>query len=755
MLAAVTLFFNWNTTAPESKHIQSLSLEPRDSIHRPADSLSTDMSDYIWPTSAPHVITSSFADFRSSHFHEGIDISTQRRVGAKVFASRDGYVDHISVSPYGYGRYLVLRHNDGYYTAYAHLGWFNRTLDSLVHAEQEKTGKFSVELEFQPNQIPVHKGEVIAYSGESGVGGPHLHFEIRDRNFNPVNPLLFPNIGDMHDSKPPTFQRLAVTPLDDSSFIDGKFDTKLYHVYRKSDKRFVEPNTIHASGAIGFSVDASDPGNRTWYRTSVYSLELKIDNKTFFTCKHDRFPDDEAREIGLDYDFQLYKERRGQFQKLYIDDGNTLPFYGGENISDGFVSLKDVSEGKHTFSIVATDCAGNTSELDGAFVINHPPTVTIDGITGHLLEVHVPDFTKISAVEISSKRFSQNKWKSYEYKNSQLASSAGSLLVPLPHNDGNVLRIIAENTWGSKSFPVFYFIKAPRSSSAIKISKRIEANDLKLRIESNEPFTSPPIVDVRQGTNEIFVPLRPLDMNLYEGACNLPPSFNGMLYIEASCGAGETKESAGDSIKVASIIPESGGNLVSDDGDFSLTFNKNSCFMPVHFTVTEHEGKYAVEPADMLLHAGISASMRYPESDPEPTLRMYVNYGSGWRMLSSDIDTETHSIVVHDTHSLGRFALFTDTKSPVIRYWKASHYNVPHQPLFSFSVRDNFSGVDPDQINIFMNDKRVIAEYDPERRLVFYVPFDPVPRGHYSVSIEVKDRVGNTTRRTESLTIFR
>ncbi len=75
-----------------------------------SDSIRTDFSDYIWPTDAGTIITSTFAEFRTMHFHGGIDISTGDRTGYNVFASRDGYVSRIYISPNGYGKMLFVRH---------------------------------------------------------------------------------------------------------------------------------------------------------------------------------------------------------------------------------------------------------------------------------------------------------------------------------------------------------------------------------------------------------------------------------------------------------------------------------------------------------------------------------------------------------------------------------------------------------------------------------------------------------------------
>jgi len=112
-------------------------------------------------------ITSSFG-YRSNpfsgelSFHPGVDIRAP--VGTPVFAVREGKVHDIGMLE-NYGLYIIINHDGGYQTVYAHL--------DKVFA---KVGQ------------PVGAGEQIALSGNSGIStGPHLHFEIR-KDGKPINP---------------------------------------------------------------------------------------------------------------------------------------------------------------------------------------------------------------------------------------------------------------------------------------------------------------------------------------------------------------------------------------------------------------------------------------------------------------------------------------------------------------------------------------------------------------------------------------
>ena len=119
------------------------------------------------PLDVTLVLSGTFAELRANHFHSGMDIKTQQRVGLNVLASADGFVSRIKVSHFGYGKALYLTHPNGYTTVYAHLQKFAPGIEALVKKEQYE--KESYEVEFFPNlqDVLVEKGEIIAYNTSS------------------------------------------------------------------------------------------------------------------------------------------------------------------------------------------------------------------------------------------------------------------------------------------------------------------------------------------------------------------------------------------------------------------------------------------------------------------------------------------------------------------------------------------------------------------------------------------------------------
>ena len=134
------------------------------------------------------VLSGTFAELRSNHFHSGLDIKTQHREGLNIYAAAKGYVSRIKISHFGYGKALYLKHPNGYQTVYAHLKKYSDTIQKFVKNAQYKKESYEIEIFPEANQLKVKKGDLIGYTGNSGSSdGPHLHFEIRDKNSRMVS----------------------------------------------------------------------------------------------------------------------------------------------------------------------------------------------------------------------------------------------------------------------------------------------------------------------------------------------------------------------------------------------------------------------------------------------------------------------------------------------------------------------------------------------------------------------------------------
>ena len=132
------------------------------------------------PLEVPLVLSGTFGELRSNHFHSGLDIKTQHRQGLKVLATAEGYVSRINIQHYGYGKALYIQHPNGYTTVYAHLQKFSPEIEAYVKKRQYARETYEIELFPEAGELKVSQNELIALSGNTGgSGGPHPH---RPRN---------------------------------------------------------------------------------------------------------------------------------------------------------------------------------------------------------------------------------------------------------------------------------------------------------------------------------------------------------------------------------------------------------------------------------------------------------------------------------------------------------------------------------------------------------------------------------------------
>ena len=125
-------------------------------------------------------LAGTFGELRSNHFHSGIDIRTGEVEGLEIHAIADGYVSRIKISSGGYGNALYVTHPNGFVSVYGHLQKFNKTLQSYTKKAQYQRESFSVDLFPGKDELKVSKGEIIAWSGNSGSSsGPDFEMQMR------------------------------------------------------------------------------------------------------------------------------------------------------------------------------------------------------------------------------------------------------------------------------------------------------------------------------------------------------------------------------------------------------------------------------------------------------------------------------------------------------------------------------------------------------------------------------------------------
>lgn len=195
---ALSLYPNWNN---QYVHTYGNAIIP--------ETYTIDLTGFHMPTSSTK-ITSPFGP-RWRRMHNGLDLKVN--IGDTIVAAFDGKVRIVKYERRGYGKYVVIRHDNGLETVYGHLS------KQLV----------------EENQL-VKAGEVIGLGGNTGRStGSHLHFETRFLGIaiNPVYMFDFPKQDIVADTY--TFRKtkgVKRTGSHDTLVADGAIR---YHKVKSGD----------------------------------------------------------------------------------------------------------------------------------------------------------------------------------------------------------------------------------------------------------------------------------------------------------------------------------------------------------------------------------------------------------------------------------------------------------------------------------------------------------------------------------------
>ena len=312
------------------------------------------------PLDIAPIIAGTFGELRSNHFHSGIDIKTQGKQGLKIYATADGYVSRIKVAQYGFGKAIYINHPNGFTTVYAHLSRYSDKIQKYVKSIQYKKEDYQTgSLFIKKNKFPVKKGEIIAFSGDSGSSGaPHLHYEIRNTKTEEIlNPLLFGLKPD--DTTAPSIQSLKVYPLNNSSRINLQNKSFILPLKSSSKGKYIA-DRISAFGMIGFGINVFDRLDKALNKNGVYSLEMLVNGKRFYYHNVETFSFPESKFINLHIDYEHYKKYKRKYQKTYKETANKLSTYKNL-VNNGIIDIKNGLN--YTVEIIAKDYNGNTSSL--------------------------------------------------------------------------------------------------------------------------------------------------------------------------------------------------------------------------------------------------------------------------------------------------------------------------------------------------------------------------------------------------------
>ena len=286
---------------------------------------------FAFPIDTPHVLSGTFGELRSNHYHSGLDFKTDGKEGRTVKAAATGWVSRIKMSAVGFGNVIYIDHPSGHTTVYAHLHHFHPELMKYIDSAQYAAESFEMELFPDSGRFSFLGGDGIGVSGNTGGSqGPHLHFEIRDCQTQvPQNPLLF--LPVLMDSiapvsgvvtlfkKDPHFN--CYTLLDSSSEVNPIFN--------------VNEDTVYVS------LYTNDPSGEN--KLGVYSMQLSQDDSILYTYQYNQFNFDETRFVNAHTHPTGLNGKSGWAHQLFKLPGDLFSVYADAGFGKMVVSNADTT----------------------------------------------------------------------------------------------------------------------------------------------------------------------------------------------------------------------------------------------------------------------------------------------------------------------------------------------------------------------------------------------------------------------------
>ncbi|MFH1699822.1 MAG: M23 family metallopeptidase [Candidatus Zixiibacteriota bacterium] len=714
---------------------------------------------YYWPLKLQKQFSSGFGDTRPGRFHMGVDLRTGGKEGARVYAPEDGYVVRIKTSYNGYGKGLYLKGNSGRIYVFGHLQKYNWDIGTYLQKRQIESERYYQDISLESDELRIKKGDFIARSGQTGAGAPHLHFEIRDENQIPLNPLYF-NV-EVNDKAAPEFEAVWLTCLDNYSlFEDGSREKKF--IPKKSDNsgRFVIADTIVVSGRFGIKAAVSDIITSGSFTLGASKLVLYIDGKIYYAVDYRQISYDENFYSLLDKDTDQRKvEDYKRVYLLYRRMGNKFSGCLTPANDDGTIEFS--SYGFHDIRIEAFDASGNRQSLD--FVLFYSVSLEIlDPFNRAIIEDTLIELNYAQGID------------SLNYDSILITHpDAGSLPVrvfPSIENSPHSIRLMGDfSQWphyqirffkNGVLFPAYNFSTnyiQPAGQKAVD-SVTVELIDDGLLLNA---YTSVPSINwllaeiitdigserlsyLKYDTTRFSLFYRPndsvtkIESIITRGPIGfLPDSLNGTIH----------RVKAGTDIEIS--LKES----------TSLHFDPQDLFADLLLSIYDtimadpKTGHYIgtpfeIFPATMSFANWVDLKSNVRDADNADKAGLYVFHNEkGWLWAGGEL-SETSGFIKSDIGGTGLVAIIADTTAPVIKSLNIEEKGRVKisQPEIRFIVDDELSKIENDfNFNVTIDGKWISPEYDPERQSFKSKPHWRLIPGKHILKIEVTDRCGNKT----------
>ena len=701
-----------------------------------------------WPLDIKPALSSSFGESRTSSFHMGIDLKTWGRTGYAVRAVSDGFIERVRTSPWGYGRAVYLRLNDGRLVVYGHLEEFGEFLKARIANAQFETGHYSVDLWFDKEEFKVSAGDVVGLTGESGAGPPHLHFELRDKDNAPINPLK--TDYSVIDLTSPTLRSIAFVPIGWHSSVNGfrkPFSAELY--WEDIEQVFKASLSVQIEGQVGVALWGWDRADAATNKLAPYELELRVDDELLFGARYDRATYSLGHQVFLDRIKIATQQGIGDFYALFRSKGNRLPFY--IDSKDGFMRTNSIdrefglSKGEHWIEVIASDAAGQSTSARVKVVVNSPPSIRYAdwGRNDSVLTVNVMD--------VDDRLL---KGTLYELIDDSWSMVSNGVVVrnrildwPI-RGDNSFLKWEVKDGFGVGDSIIFSRSIKNKVDDLVDIVETCRARWIEWDITTEQPLSVFPKArignrraEVKQIGHSRYLSSFPLK---YGESDEVNLSFTSDI-IQYS---GKASQRA--------LVPGKSNQLMFAGGDVLITVRENSVYDTLFPQVRSSalndlndfkviSPSFSISPVNVPFDDRIRIGIRVDSMQAmDPRIGIYGSSdGKRWNLLGND---RIDGYISASVRKFSLIALLADYEKPTLEIVEPGRGNVVSAtlPHIKIIVRDDQSGiVREEDIAIVFDGKNLIVEYDPEGHKAIAPLGHLLRSGNHVIEASVKDAAGN------------
>lgn len=733
-----------------------------------------------WPIKDQIDLSSGFGDYRPGHFHFGIDLRTGGKVGRQVLAPANGYIWRVRTAYTGYGKALYLMGDNDRLYVFAHLDRFNDDINAFIREKQLASQRYYIDHHLSKDQFRVSKGDLIAYSGKTGIGAPHLHFEIREPDNTPLNPLT--DGFSLNDEVRPTFQRIGIELTDQTSLFYEGTRRQFYDVRRVGRGKFVLDTILYLHRPFGLLVDCFDQMRSGGMKQAVYRLSLYIDDELSFRSQLDSVAFETNHFVELEYDHISAAEGSKRVRRLHKLPYNQFTGSVAAETSGGVFGTHGTEKpGMHDARIVAEDAFGNKSELKFSFLWGpHGAVYNLDStavdrtdtlkITHFWLSSTV-DHNKLGIDSVTLMINVRDKWgflkgvRDLQFNGDNIYAAVEGF-----RSEVAVLGLFLHSRYAGLIPDTVFNGILENGPGRISIEHEVIPDGLLVAINNDGTLASEARVELYYQDSLLGIEY-PEFCHMATHLCLIPPrpEYRRVDRIGASLSRDTAYSMVLSRPVQIAVVGLEQEEWIDIDHRLSLGFDKDQFYtprfveiirLPVHQRWREklNSDKYLIMPEAFVCREDYLVRMTFPginQTDSLSGICWYDEEKDKWVWLDNVWNSERRAFTAKSKGG-GFFGAIHDFDPPRIRpitIHSGFSTGNPMQEL-RFVVDDTLSGIADDRnFEITLDGEWLIPEYDYESHVLRTWPNSPMSKGTHRLTIVATDRAGNRTEQTYEFSV--